>query len=236
MVGKIVEMLTPEMIAIAIVSLTALTLLTFLMVLIKMVSLSRIKKRLLTIKEQSVALEEKHEALQRARQLMGNTEANLAEALERIGSIEHRLDGFDHRIAEAAESIESIERHLDGFHQKITENHDQLKGQASKLNEHDALLGEAGQMMGTKTAGFNQAVQRIHILEREFQGLKAFQSAFGQIRDRILEAFGATQTELSTQNTLTTERKAFREETLIPSEEKQSNTEDQYKYGTPRYP
>ncbi|MFC1634043.1 hypothetical protein ACFL5Z_04315 [Planctomycetota bacterium] len=192
MVEKIVEMFTPEIIAIAIVSLTALFLFTFLMVIIKMASLSRTKKRLLKIEEQSDAFEEEHQALLKTRQLMGNTEANLAEAMERIGSIEHRLGGFDHRITEAAENTESIERHLDGFHRKITENHDQLTGLASKLKEHDAIIAEAGPMLGKEAAGFNQAVKRIHILEEAFQDLKAFQSHFEQIRNRILDAFGAT--------------------------------------------
>jgi DNA repair ATPase RecN len=235
MAERIVEIFTPEMIAIAIVALTALTLLTFLMILTKMVSFSRIKKRLLKIEEQSVSIEEKHEALQRAKQLMGNTEANLAEALDRIGSIEHRLDGFDHRMTEAAENIESIERHLDRFHRKITENHNQLTGQASKLNEHDTILAEVGQTMGKKAAGFNQAAQRIHTLEEEIQGLKSFQSAFEQIREQILDAFGATEAKRPAQNTQTTERKAFKEKALIPSEEKQSDTEDFYK-SRMRYP
>jgi len=228
MVEKIVEMFTPEMIAIAILSLTALTVFTFLMVLITIVSLSRVKKDLLSVAERSAELEEKHAALQQVRQTMSNTVARLTEVDDKIESIERRSDEFDNKIAglaEAADKIGSIERHLNGFDHKIAENRNQLTGHESKLKEHDTLLGQAGQMMGKEAAGFNQAVQRIRILEEEFQGLKVFQRTFEQTRNRILNVLGATPGEMPPRNALTTEQKDPKGETVIQSEGKLPDTE-----------
>ena len=176
-----VEMFTPEMMAIAIAALVVLNLLTFLTVLIKIVSLSR---------------------------MMGNTVANLAEAIDRV---------------------ESIERRLDGFGDEIAGNQNRLEGHGSKLNEHDTLLAQAGQMMGKEAAGFNQAIQRIHTLEDDIQGLKAFQRTFEQTRNRILDALGAMSVEIPPPNAQTTEQKDSKEETVIPSEEKILDTEDFHK-------
>jgi len=228
MVEKIVEMFTPEMIAIAILSLTALTVFTFLMVLITIASLRRVKKHFLVIVEECVELKEKHAALQQVRQTMSNTVARLTEVDDKIESIERRSDEFDNKIAglaEAADKIGSIERHLNGFDHKIAENRNQLTGHESKLKEHDTLLGQAGQMMGKEAAGFNQAVQRIHILEEEFQGLKVFQHTFEQTRNRILNVLGATPGEMPPRNALTTEQKDPKGETVIQSEGKLPDTE-----------
>jgi hypothetical protein len=102
------------------------------------------------------------------------------------------------------------------------------------LKEHDAIIAEAGPMLGKGAAGFKQAVQRIQVLEEEFQSIRAFQSAFEQIRHRIIDAFGATQAKRPSQSTLASGRKDFKEEDLIPSEEKLPDTEDLDKYWTPR--
>ena len=78
-------------------------------------------------------------------------------------------------------------------------------------------------MMGQKAAGFNKAVQRIHTLEDEFQGLKVFQRTFEQARNRILNVLGGIPDDI---NTPTTEPNDSHEETVIPSEGKQPGTED----------
>lgn len=216
MFEKMVEMFTPEIMTIAITALVALTLLISLMVLIKIVSLSRVKKRLLIIEGKSLGLEETQAAFRQDRQRVNNTVANLTEAADKIESVERRLDEFDNKIAhlaEVADKIESIERHSDELDHKITENYNQLAGQESKLSEHDALLGQAGQMMGEKALDFKQAVQRIHSLEEEFQDIKGFKRAFEQTRNRILNVLGAMLVEMPPQNTPTTEQNNLKEET-----------------------
>ncbi|MFC1636801.1 hypothetical protein ACFL5Z_18395 [Planctomycetota bacterium] len=205
MIEKMVEMFTPEMIAIAILALTVLTLFTSFMVLVTIVSVSRVKKHLLVIVEKSLELEEKHAVLQQARQMMSNNVARFTEDEDKIQSMERRLDEFDHTIAESQ---------------------DQLTGYASKLNEHDTLLGQAGQMMGEEAAGFKQAVQRIQVLEEKFQGLKVFQRTFEQTRNRILNVLGGVPVEMPSQNSLTAEQKDSKEEAVIPSEEERPDTED----------
>jgi DNA repair ATPase RecN len=188
-----------------------MTLSTFLIVFIRIISLSSIKKRLRVMGDEFIELKERCASLQQNDQT--------------INSRMPRIEGVADKLAGEAEKITSIERHLDQFHQKITENHDQLTGLASKLKEYDTQLGEAGQMMGKQAAAFNQAVQRIDDLEVKFQNLQEIQSAFEQIRNQILHVFGATQAKRPSQNTLTTERKVFKEEALIPSEEKIPETE-----------
>jgi chromosome segregation ATPase len=230
------EMTTPEIITIAIASLAALT---FLMLLITIASLSRVKKHLLAIAGRSIELEERHEALrQSSHKIASNSTTGLAEAADKITSIELRLDGFDDRILESqkignstevAQKIASIELRLDGFDNKIAESRNQLTGHESKLNEHDTLLGQAGQMIGKNALGFTQTIQRIQTLEDKVQDLKAFQSTFEQTRNRILDALGAKQAKIPAHNTLTVERKAPEQEAPIPSEERAPNTEGFHK-------
>jgi hypothetical protein len=129
-------------------------------------------------------------------------------------------------------SLSRVKKRLSVMDNKFLELEEQ---HASKLKEHDTLLGQAGQTMGKEAADFNQMAQRIYVLEEEFQALKAFQSGFEQIRNQIVEAFGATQAKRPSQNTLTTERKAFKEETLIPSEGKLPDKEDLDKYWMHRH-
>ena len=227
------EMITPEIMAIAIAFLAVLT---FLMLVITIASLSRVKKHLLAVAGRTVELGERHEALRKSsHKIASNSTTGLAEAADKITSIELRLDGFDDKIVESqkiassteiAEKIASIERRLDGFDNKIAASRNQLTGHESKLNEHETLLGQAGQMMGKNALGFTQTIQRIHALEDKVQDLKAFQSTFEQTRNRILDALGAKQAKIPAQNTLTTERKAPKQEVPIPSEERVADTED----------
>ena len=216
-----VDMFTPEVIAIVITALAALTLLTFLMLLIYIISQSKIKKRLLITEEKLLALEEKQAALRQDRQRVNSAVTNFAEAAQRTGSIEQRLDEIENnnvRFAEATDKIESIDRRLNECDKSIAKSHHQLAGHESKLKEHDTLFGQTGELMGKKAAGFNQAVQRIRILEEEFQGLKVFQRTFEQTRNRILNVLGGVPVETSPQNTPTTEQKDSKEETVIPPE------------------
>ena len=148
---------------------------------------------------------------------------NFAEAAQRLGSIEQRLDEIDStgaRLTEATDKIESIEGRLNECDKSIAKSHHQLAGHESKLKEHDTLFGQTGELMGKKAAGFNQAVQRIRILEEGFQGLKVFQRTFEQTRNRILNILGGVPVEMPPHNTPTTERKDSKEETVIPSEGK----------------
>ena len=214
MFEKMVEVFTPEMIAIAIVALAALTLLTLLVVLAKIVSLSRVKKRLLLIAEKSLALEEKQAALRQDRQRVNDTLADFAQAADKIGPIERRLDEFGH---------------------KITESQNLLAGHESKLKEHDVLLGQAGQMMGKEAAGFTQVIQRIRILEDEFLSLKVFQRTFELTRNQILNVLVGMPVNLPAQNMLPTDPKAFNEETLTPSDPKMSNPDDFHNSRMHRY-
>lgn len=243
------ERITPEIMTIAIAALAALSLFTFLMVLIKIISISRVKRRLLNIGRTILEVEEKHEGLRQTDQMLSDKVAHLAKAVEkiepierrldefdhkiaeaanRIGSMEHRLDGLDQKIAKAADKIGSMEYHLDGLNHKIAEHQNQLIKLTSKLNEHDTLLAQAGQMIGKDAAGFARAIQQIHTFKEEFQNLKTFQSTFEQIRNRLLDILGAMQVKMPAQDTLASERKAFKEEALIPSEEKQTDPEDLY--------
>ncbi|MEJ2704299.1 MAG: hypothetical protein P8Z79_17830 [Sedimentisphaerales bacterium] len=158
-----VEWFTPEMLVIVLIVLTALTVLNSLILLLTIASLSRAKKRLLAVVGKCVKLEAEQTFVQQARQSTSNNVAHLCDVDNKIQFIEHRMDAFDSRIAE-------------------TQN--QLVGFESKLREYDNLLGQAGQMMGKETAGFNQAVQRIRMLEEEFQGLRAFRHTFDETRSR----------------------------------------------------
>ena len=237
---KIFEMITPEMVTIATVALAALTLLLFLIVLISIASLSRVKKRLLAIGEKCVELEEKHTSLRQNSQMMSTHMNSLSEAADKIVSLESHLDSLDSQIASVgnvAEKLTSIEHQLDGLDQRIAQSHNQLKEHESKLNELDTFIGQTGQLIGKNAAGFSQAIQRFHTLEQEFQGLKAFQRSFEQIRHRILNALGATPVERPSQQTSNTEQKGLKEENVIPSEPKVPHTEDLYKSRMPyRYP
>lgn len=227
------EMTTLEIITIAIASLAALT---FLMLLFTIASLSRAKKHLLAMVGKSIELEGRHEALrQSSHKIASNSTTGLAEAAEKIASVELRLDGLDVRIAESqkignsteiAEKTAAIERQLDALGNKIAASRNLLTGHESKLNEHDTLLGQAGQMMGKNALTFTQMIQRIQALEDRDQDIKAFQSTFEQIRNRILDAFGAKQAGLPARNTLTVERKALGQETPTPSERKVADTDD----------
>lgn len=203
-----VERITPEiMVTMAIASLAALT---FLMVLMALASLSRVKRRLLHLGEKLLEVENQQAALQQVKQMMSNNIAGQAEATDKITSIERRLDGFEGRIAE---------------------NRNQLTGHVSKLNEYDNLLGQTGQLMGKNAAGFNQAIQRIHTLEDDFQGIKAFQRTFEQTRNRILDALGAAPAKMLTHNPLPAERDPFKEEALISSEAERPDAENlRYRY------
>lgn len=202
-----VERITPEMMTIAIAALAALTLLTFLMVLMTMSSLSRVKKRLLVIGKKALELEEQHEVVQQAGQKMSSHTAGLAEAADRIGSIERHLKGIDNVIAESQ---------------------NQLIGHESRLNEHDALLGQDGRIRGKEATGFTQTIRQKYPLEEKFQDLSVFQHTFEQTRNRILDALDAMQAEMPPQSMRSPERKAFKEKTLFPSDEKRTAAEDFY--------
>ena len=203
-----VERFTPEIIAIAIVCLTALTLFTSFAVFKTRSLLSKAQKRLFTVAQKCLELEEELASVQQVRQMTSNNVAHLVEVDDNIRSIERRMDEFDHKIAE---------------------NQNQLTGYESKLKEYDTLLGQAGQMMGKEASGLKQAIQRIRTLEEEFQDLKAFQRTFEQIRNRILNALGATLAGTHLRNPPSPEQKVFREEAVSPSELAKTDLEDLYK-------
>jgi chromosome segregation ATPase len=224
-------------IAIVIVSLAALTLFTFLMVLVTIASLSRAKKHLFVVAEENSELREKHAAFEHVKHSVSNAIARLAEIDDKIETIERRSDEWDSKIlslAETADKIESIRRRLNDCDSKIAESQNHLAEHKSKLNEHDTLLAQAGQMMGRESSDFNQTIQRVRLLEQDFQNLKGFQRTFEQTRDRILNALSAIPVRMPSQNTLTTEQKDIRRETVTPSEERQPDTED-FRFKT-RYP
>jgi chromosome segregation ATPase len=238
---KIFEIITPEMVSFATVVLAMFTLFLLLMVLITIASLSRVKRRLLGMGEKLLELERKHTSLQQNSQMMSTHTASLSEAADKIESLEPRLKSLDNQIAglaQTADKLTSIDQRLDGIDQRIAQSQDQLTGHESKLNEHDTIIGQTGQLMGKNATVFSQAIQRIRTLEQEFQGLKVFQRTFEQIRHRILNALDAMPTETTErpQNMPTPEQKVFKEETDTPSGEKPTDLEDYYKSRTHRYP
>jgi len=140
MVEKMVEIFTPEVIAITIAALAALTLLTFLMMLMNIVSLSRIKKRLFIIAEKSIALEEKQATFRQDAQMVNNTIANLAQTADKIGSIEHELDEFSQKIAESQNLLAGLESTLNGHESTLNGHESTLNGHESALNGHESTL------------------------------------------------------------------------------------------------
>ena len=209
---EIFETIKPEMVAIITVVLVAGMLLTLMMVLITIASLSRAKKRLYIMSKRLHELEEKHASLKASTQTMGEQATGLVETVEKVASLESRLDECDKRTAE---------------------NQHQIEGYVSKMIEHDTILGQAGQLLGKNAASFNQAIQRICTLEEEFQGLKAFRYTFEQIRNHILDALGARPAKMP-QNT--TGQEQFKYESRAPSEEEMRDRNDFYKSQTQRYP
>jgi chromosome segregation ATPase len=209
------ERITPEIMTLAIVALAALALFTFLMVLISIISLSRIKRRLFAIGKTIRGVEEQHEALRQTDEMISYKITNLLKAVDRIESIERKLDELDRKIAE---------------------NQRQLTGHLSKLNEHDNVLTHVGQVIGEDTSGFAQAVQKIHTFNEQVQNLEKFQSTFEQVRGRILDVLSAMQVKMPTQDNRIPQRKALRDNTLIPSENTRTDIEDIYQSSTYRYP
>ena len=191
----------------SIIAIASLAALTFLMVLMTMSSLSKVKKRLLVIGKKALELEENHAVVQQAGQKISSNTAGLTEAADRIGSIERHLEGLDNVIAESQ---------------------NQIMGHESRLNEHDALLGRDGRIRGKKAMGFTQTIRQKQPLEEKYQDLNVFQHTFEQTRNRILDALDAMQAEMPPQSMRDTERKAFKEQTLFPSEEKRTTAEDFY--------
>ena len=245
-----VEMFTPELIAIAIAALTVFTLLTFLMAFTAIATLSRVKKRLTGVREQLLELEESR-ALPRENNHKINTHiVRLDEATEKIAAFEPRLNDLENQVpalaggagkiaalesrlndlenqvpalAGGSEKIPALERGLTKADERIAESQKQLAGHASKLNDHAKLLGQAGQMIGQGTASLNQAVQRLHVLE---DNLKVFQHTFERTRNRILNVIGAMLVEMPSENTLTAEQENTKEQTVTSSEPRVLNTED----------
>jgi hypothetical protein len=205
MVEKMVEAFTPEMIAIVIVCLTALTIFHSLLALITLTSLLRAKKRLLNMGKIIHEMDEQHEALRETDEVMSYKLTKLLTAVDKIGSIECQLDGFD---------------------QKIAENQRQLTGHVSKLNEHDHVLTQVNQMIGKDTGGLAHAIQEIRRCKEEVQNLRTFQCTFEQIRDRILDALGAMSVNMSPRNTPSPEQKVFKEEAVITTEPRKNDLEE----------
>lgn len=152
MFQKMSEMFTPEIMAIAITALAVLALLTFLMVFIKIISLSRTRKRLSVMGDEFIELKKHCASLQQNIQKINTHMARLDEAADKIATIEPRLNNLEHQISSFTECAKKI---------------------ASILKEYDAQLGEAGQMMGKEATAFNRAVQLIHNVEEKFQNLQA---------------------------------------------------------------
>jgi predicted nuclease with TOPRIM domain len=212
---KMFERITPEMMTLAIAALAALTLFTFLMVLISIISLSRVKKRLFAIGKTVHNVEEQHEVLRQTDEMKSYKITNLLKAVDKIESIEHHLDELD---------------------KKIAGNQRQLTGHLSRLNEHDNVLTHVDQMIGEDTNGLAQAVQKIQTFNEQVQNLEKFQRTFEQIRGRILDVLGTMQVTMPTQDDQIPERKAFRDNILIPSDNTRSDIEDLYQSNTYRYP
>jgi len=262
MIEKIVEFFTPEFTTIAIVALSVFISFMFLMLLITIASLSRVKKRLLVTRAECLELEKEHALLRKDNKTINAHTARLDKAAEKIVALESHVHNIEEQIptlAEATEKIVALESHVNHLQnhipaldaatenitsiegrllrvdERITESQKRLAELAGKLNEHATLIGQAAQLVGKEAAGFNQAVQRIHILEEEFQGLKVFQRTSEQIRNRMLSVLGALPVETPLQNALTTKQEVSEEETVIPSEGKLLDTED-IRMSRMRYP
>lgn len=242
MIEKLTEILTPEVIAVTLAALAALTIVTFLMLLIKIVSLSRVKKRLLNITDKSLALEQTQAMFRQDTQRVNDTIANFVQMPDKIELIEHRLDELGQKIAESQNLLASLESALQGHESALRSNESILKEHESvlrkyeskqkqyesKQKEHETLLGEAGKMMGKEAAGFTQVVQRIRILEDEFLSLKVFQRTFEITRNQILNVLVGMPINLPSHSMLPTEFKNFNEETPASSDSKTSNQDDAY--------
>ena len=240
---KMAELITPEMITIAIASLAVLT---FLMLLITIASLSRVKKRLLIMGAKSFNLEDKQ---------------RLLNAVDKVASFESRLDRFDSiieenqnqlnryelklndhagmfakigqmmsknmaDITEAASKITSLESRSDMLENVIVKRQNQFTKYESKINEHDILLGQVSQMLGKNASNFTKGIQRIDTLEEKFQNLEEFQIAVEKARSLIIEAFSTTQIKKLNEDTVISKRKNLHDEIRVPSGEKQLGTED----------
>ena len=157
MLEKMVEILTPEIMAIAITSLAAITLLTLFILFIKTLSLSKTKKRLSVMGDELIALKKCCASLQQNNQTINTLTVRLDEAADKIAAIEPRLNNLEHQISSFTERAEKI---------------------VSILKEYDTPLGEVGQMVGKEATAFNRAVQLIQNVEEKFQDLQAFQRTF----------------------------------------------------------
>ncbi len=184
------EMITPEMVTIAIASLAALT---FLLLLITIVSLSRVKKRLSAIKAQSLELDEKSRLLDAAdkivsfesrldtfenvvsesqNQLTGH-ESKINDHAEMFGKVSQMAGQHVAGLAEAADKITSIESRLDGFNKGITEKQNQLTRHESTINDHAAMFGKVSQMTVQHAAGLSEAADKIKSIESRLDGFNS---------------------------------------------------------------
>ncbi|MHC4753169.1 MAG: hypothetical protein ACYTFW_25300 [Planctomycetota bacterium] len=153
--------------------------------------------------------------------------------------------GEKKKLAEAADKIASLEHRVDSFENRINEHVGQSEGCEAKLNENAAELQKANQGINRNSTALQETNSKIDAVKRDVESLQQFKDSVEATSSRILDAFSVMQTGIPEEVDTTTEQQTVEpEETSTDTEEvqnqanqtKQSEQENPTDYWKYHYP
>lgn len=126
------------------------------------------------------------------------TFAHLAKTNKRISQIQTNPSAISQqqKLTEAIDLISAIEYRLDGLEKRIDSRLGQWDQYEARLNAAEAQTEKTGRQLSRNYTDLQQATARLDAIAQDIEALKVFKETIKSIRDRIVDAFGQSQTNM----------------------------------------
>jgi len=126
------------------------------------------------------------------------TFAHLAKTNKRISQVQTNPSAISQqqKLTEAIDLISAIEYRLGGLEKRIDSRLAQWDQYEARLNAAEAQTERTGRQLSQNYTALQQANVRLDNLSQDIEALKVFKETVKSIRDRIIDAFDPSQTNV----------------------------------------
>ncbi len=126
------------------------------------------------------------------------TFAHLAKTNKKISQVQTNPSAISQqqKLTEAIDLISAIEHRLDSLEKRINQRLGQWDKYEERLNAAEAETERAGRRLSQNYTALQQANVRLDAVSRDIEALEMFKDSVRTIRDRIIDAFGPSQTNV----------------------------------------